>query len=73
MKIGQQIKILWGPYIGKTGTIVEVITIPISPTTEPLQIFDTPEAAFMTEYRVKLCDGSIKLLYPPEYLKLLDE
>ena len=29
MKIGQQVKILWGPYIGKAGTITEVIRIPI--------------------------------------------
>ena len=72
MEIGQQVKILWGPYIGKTGSIVEVNRIPISPTIELPNIFNTPGTGLMTEYTVKLDDGSIKL-YPPEYLKLLDE
>ncbi len=72
MKIGQQVKILWGPYIGKTGSVVEVNRIPVSPTIEIPNIFNTLGTGFMTEYRVKLGDGSTKL-YPPEYLKLLDE
>ena len=72
MKIGQQVKILWGPYIGKTGTIVEVIKIPIPPKTGVPQIFNTPGTAIRTEYKVKLNDGSI-LLYPPEYLEPLAE
>ena len=72
MKIGQQIKILWGPYIGKAGTITEVIRIPIPPKTGVPNKFDTPGTAIMTEYRVKLNDGSI-LMYPPEYLEPLAE
>ncbi|MFC1974679.1 hypothetical protein ACFLVA_01540 [Chloroflexota bacterium] len=72
MKIGQQVKILWGPYIGKAGTITEVIRIPIPPKTRVPKIFDTPGTAIKTEYRVKLNDSSI-LLYPPEYLEPLAE
>ena len=72
MKIGQQVKILWGPYIGKVGTITEVIRIPIPPKTRVPQYFDTPGTAIKTEYRVKLNDSSI-LLYPPEYLEPLAE
>ncbi len=72
MKIGQQVKILWGPYIGKAATITEVLRRPILPKTGVPKVFNIPETAILTEYRVKLNDGSI-LMYPPEYLEPLAE
>ena len=72
MKIGQQVKILWGPYIGKACTITGVIRIPIPPKTGVPEFINTPGTTIRTEYRVKLNDGSI-LMYPPEYLEPLAE